>query len=112
DAILAVGTKLIQAGGRSVAIPPGVPFARIDADGGQFYRGGAPTVGIVADAKLALASLVDLAGSHNRSRPDRTPELAALKAMLIEDIGTIEPQGSFGRVLREEMPDDAIFVSE
>jgi acetolactate synthase-1/2/3 large subunit len=112
DAVLAVGTKLLAQGGRSVAPPAGVPFVRIDADGGQFFRGGAPTIGIVADAKLALASLVDLAASNNRSRPDRTPELAALKAQITEDIGSIEPQGSFGRVLREEMPDDSIFVSE
>ena len=28
-----------------------------DADGGQFFRGSAPTIGIVADAKLALASV-------------------------------------------------------
>ena len=112
DAVLAVGTKLLMQGGRMVMPPTGVPFVRIDADGGQLFRGAPPTVGIVADAKLALASLVDLAERHNRRRPDRAPELTALKAMLTEDIGTIEPQASYGRALREEMPEDTIFVSE
>jgi acetolactate synthase-1/2/3 large subunit len=112
DAVLAIGTRLIQSGGRTVTPPTGVPFIRIDADGGQFFRGGAPTIGIVADAKLALGALVDLVAATSRARPDRSAELAALKRMVAEDIGTIEPQGSFGKVLREEMPDDSIFVGE
>ncbi|MDP8922958.1 MAG: thiamine pyrophosphate-dependent enzyme, partial [Chloroflexota bacterium] len=91
---------------------PGVPFIRVDADASQLNRAAPPTVGIVADAKLALAALVDGVERHNRARPDRSAELAALKAAALDDINTLEPQASFGRVMREEIPEDAIFVSE
>jgi acetolactate synthase-1/2/3 large subunit len=77
DALLAIGTRMVGLRNRTVAPPPGVPLIRIDADGAQFYRTTSPTVGIVADAKAALASLVDLVPSQNRSRPDRSAEVAA-----------------------------------
>lgn len=112
DAVLAVGTRLVQSRNRAVVPPPGVPLIRIDADGTQMYRSTTPTVAIVADAKLSLASLAELAERHTRSRPDRSAELAALKASLAEDMASLQPQGEFGRALREELPDDTIFVSE
>jgi len=112
DAILAIGTRLIQGGGRVVTPPVGAVHPDRRPTVASSSGAVPPTIGIVADAKLALASLVDLVGSNNRSRPDRSAELAALKSMVAEDIGTIEPQGSFGKVLREEMPDDSIFVGE
>ena len=112
DAVLGVGSRLVQFPNRSVAPRPGAPFIRIDVDGSQMYRGAPPTVPIVADAKLALAALVEAVERHNRQRPDRSAELAALKAEILDDINTLEPQASLGRALRDELPDDAIFVSE
>jgi acetolactate synthase-1/2/3 large subunit len=112
DAVLAVGTRLVGLRNRTVAPSPGVPLIRIDADGGQFYRTTSPTVGIVADAKPALASLVDLVPGQNRSRPDRSGEVAAVKQWVADDMGTLEPQATYGRTLREELPDDTIFVTE
>jgi acetolactate synthase-1/2/3 large subunit len=110
--VLAVGTRLVGFRNRSIAPPPGVPLIRIDADGTQFFRTTAATVGVVADAKPALASLTDLVQAHNRSRPDRSADLAALKRSLEEDIRALEPQTTYGRILREEMPDDTIFATE
>lgn len=112
DAMLAVGTRLVGLRNRTVAPRPGVPLVRIDADGAQFYRTTPPTLGIVADAKPALASLIDLVPGQNRSRPDRSAEVAAVKAWVAEDMGTLEPQATFGRALREELPDETIFVTE
>ena len=112
DAMLAVGTRLVGLRNRTVAPRPGVPLIRIDADGAQFYRTTPPTLGIVADAKPALASLIDQVPGQNRSRPDRSADVAAVKAWVTEDMGTLEPQATFGRVLREEMPDETIFVTE
>jgi len=112
DAVLAVGTRLVGSRNRTVAPPPGVPLIRIDADGTQMYRSTTPTIGIVADAKPSLAALIELVQRSNRSRPDRSAEIAALKKTLADDIGSLEPQAHFGRVIREETPEDTIFVTE
>ncbi|MCC7368689.1 MAG: thiamine pyrophosphate-binding protein [Chloroflexi bacterium] len=112
DAVLAVGTRLVGLRNRTIAPRPGVPLIRIDADGTQMYRSTPPTVGIVADAQPALASLIELVQADNPARPDRGAELAALKRQMAEDIGTLEPQALYGRVLREELPDDTVFVTE
>ncbi|MCC6177548.1 MAG: thiamine pyrophosphate-binding protein [Chloroflexi bacterium] len=112
DAVLAVGSRITFYPNRSITPPPGVPLIRIDADGTQLYRGTPAAIGIVADAKLALGTLVEGVAEYPRERPDRRAELAALKAALADDLDTLEPQGSFGRALREELPDDTIFVSE
>ena len=112
DAVVAVGTRLVGSRNRTVAPRPGVPLIRIDADGTQMYRSTPPTVGIVADAQPALAELIELVQADNPRRPDRSSQLAALKQQLADDIGSLEPQAQFGRVLREEMPDDTIFVTE
>jgi acetolactate synthase-1/2/3 large subunit len=112
DALLAVGTRMVGLRNRTVAPPPGVPLIRIDADGTQFYRTTSPTVGIVADAKPALASLVDLVPSQNRSRQDRSAEVAAVKRWVADDMDTLQPQATWGRTLREELPDETILVTE
>jgi acetolactate synthase I/II/III large subunit len=112
DAVLAVGTRMVGLRNRTVAPAPGAPLIRIDADGAQFYRTTSPTIGIVADAKPALASLIELVQGKTRSRPDRSAEVAALKQWIDEDMGTLEPQATYGRALREELPDDTIFVPD
>jgi thiamine pyrophosphate-dependent acetolactate synthase large subunit-like protein len=38
--------------------------------------------------------------------------VAGLKQWIADDMGTLEPQATWGRVLREEMPDETIFVTE
>jgi acetolactate synthase-1/2/3 large subunit len=112
DAMLAVGTRMVGLRNRTVAPPPGVPLIRIDADGTQFYRTTAPTVGIVADAKPALASLIDLVTGQNRARADRSAEVAGVKQWVADDMATLQPQATWGRTLREELPDETIFVTE
>lgn len=112
DAVLAVGTRLMALGNRPMMPPAGVPLVRIDADGTQIHRGAPATVGIVADAKPALASLTSLLQAGSQARPDRSEELTELKRSIEEDVNSLQPQTTYGRILREEMPDDAIFVPD
>src|SRR3954471_1548576 len=113
DAVLAVGTRMVALRNRSVAPPAGVPLIRIDADGTQFYRSTTPTVGIVADAKPALTALIEiLTPDGGEARPDRSESLAELKRGIEEDVNSLQPQTTYGRILREELPDDTIFVTE
>ena len=77
DVLLAIGTRLAEASSSSwdrrftFAAPP-TRVIHIDADVAEIGRNLPTEVGVVADAKLALGALVDIA----RSRPHRTrPEL-------------------------------------
>jgi acetolactate synthase-1/2/3 large subunit len=112
DAVLAVGTRMMQFTNQPVTVPAGCTLIRIDADGSQLNRGTAAAIGIAADAKPALAELAERIGTHNRARESRQPELEALKRGIEEDLNSAEPQASFGRALRAELPEDAIYVSE
>ena len=79
DAVLAVGTRLLGPGNQPLRAGGGAPLIRIDADPTQLSRTAPATVGIAADAKLALAALVERVGRHNRPRPSRRDDLAAIK---------------------------------
>ena len=74
DLILAVGTRLAEANSSSwypnitFSIPP-TRLIHIDADAAEIGRNYPTELGVVADAKLALAALVEAA--RGRARPDR-----------------------------------------
>ena len=111
DAVLAIGTRMIQFANQPIDVGSR-PLIRIDADPKQINRTVTSTIGIVADAQLALAELTNRVARHNRKRPSRRDELNAIKRALNEELNAAEPQASLGRALRESMPDDTIFVSE
>ncbi len=112
DAVLAVGTRTVHFANMPLRVPSGCPLIRIDADGSQLHRGLTPSVGIVGDAKLALEALAERIGRHNRRRPSRRDESEAVKRGLDEELRGAHPQADFGLALREEAPDDAIYVGE
>jgi acetolactate synthase-1/2/3 large subunit len=67
----------------------------------------------VADAKPALTSLLSLLTPGGQvERPERRASLAELKRAIEEDVNSLQPQTMYGRILREEMPEDTIFVTE
>jgi acetolactate synthase-1/2/3 large subunit len=112
DVILAVGTRALGFGSIPIKPAVGASVIRIDADPTQLNRTIVPTVGITADAKLALATLAERIGKHNQKRDSRREELAQMKAILSETLNAAEPQASLGLALRNSVPDDAIFVDE
>ena len=112
DAVLAVGTRLLGPGNQPVRPPGDAPLIRIDADPAQLSRTTAPTVGIAADARPALATLAERVGRHNRSRPSRRDDVATIKRALTEALNTAQPQSALGLALRAAIPEDAIVVDE
>ena len=112
DAILAVGTRVTDLVGQPLPVEFGRPLIRIDADPTQLNRTVRSTLPIVADARLALADLAARIGQHNRVRPSRRAELAALKRGIDDEVASAVPHGAFGRALREALPDDGIVVGE
>lgn len=91
----------------------GLKVIRVDIDAEEMTRFGRPDIALHGDAAPILASIAARIGRHNRARPGRAEAIAAAKA---EVMGRVEarlaPQLGFLRVIREELPEDGIFVDE
>jgi acetolactate synthase-1/2/3 large subunit len=112
DVVLAVGTRmLIQH--RQWGIDRDLAVIRVDADKDEPARLHKPAVALIGDAKPILARLIDELARHNSKRPPRRAEMesrqAAWRARLAEAIG---PQIGFLDAIRDELPEDGIFVDE
>jgi acetolactate synthase I/II/III large subunit len=108
DVALAVGTRFfhpIVEWGRDDEIR----LIRIDIDPVQSVAAWPPDVHIVADARLALASLVDRIPAANKRRENRQAEFAQIKVGKEIELGRIlAPQCAYTKVIREALPEDGI----
>jgi acetolactate synthase I/II/III large subunit len=110
DVVLAVGTRFWQPA-RVWGVPPR-RVVRFDIDADELGRHGRPAIGIVADAKPALATLRDLLDG-GRPRPARRAELRALKDEAAADLRRrFRPQAELVAAIRAELPDDGIVVND
>jgi acetolactate synthase-1/2/3 large subunit len=112
DVILAVGTRFTSDYDGARVLQPGQKLIRIEIDPIEMDRNTLPTIALEADAKGALAALVDQVPGFNRSRPSRKDELSALQTAVRARVDSIEPQAGFAKAIRAELPDDGILVSE
>jgi acetolactate synthase-1/2/3 large subunit len=112
DVVLAVGSRLHQPQVRW-GVDAGLKLIRIDIDPTEITRILRPALGIVADAKPALAALCRALERRAPRRPSRKDELEALKARsltrLAENLG---PQCAYLQAIRAELPDDGIYVED
>ena len=112
DVALAVGTRLdvpqLQWG-----LDDELKIIRIDIDPAQVANIAEPEIGIVADAKSALADLAAALERHNIARKSREEELTGLKAAMFEEFErNVGPQMQILKVIREELPEDGFLVDE
>jgi len=118
DVVLGVGTRMqSQIAGKQTPLPPWgidpeLKIIRMDIDPMEINRVMRPDVGIVSDAKKGLSALVEQVGGHNLRRASREEELTALKADVEAEMGTLEPQMGYLRIIREALPDEGFFVDE
>ncbi|MBA2289704.1 MAG: thiamine pyrophosphate-binding protein [Chloroflexia bacterium] len=112
DVILCVGTRMIEPATYPWGLKPGRTVIHMDIDPEEVGRNYNVTVGIVADAKAGLLELIDRVGTHNRSRESREDELTGIKQSARARLDSIQPQASFARAIRDELPEDGIFVGE
>lgn len=112
DVVLAVGTRLkypLMYWG----VDSDLQVIRIDIDPTEINRILDANVGIVADAKHALSSLIPAVARHNSVRESRQDELITLKShMRAEFEQAVLPQLQILDVIREELPEDGYFVDE
>ena len=111
DVVLGVGTRMQTP--MMFWGPKGKKILRIDIDPIEIGRHGKPALGIVADARAALAALIPEVARHNKQRASREAELNALKqAKIAEFEEKLAPQMAYLKVLRDALPDDGILVDE
>jgi acetolactate synthase-1/2/3 large subunit len=114
DAVLIAGSR-VASGLMQLQLPAwlqGKSVVRIDIDPEEIARSFQPDISILADVKLALASLAGRVERHNRRRDSRREELLDLKQYLADDAAKSQPQAGFALAIRAELPDDGIFVQE
>ena len=111
DAVLAVGTRLHYPQ-LAWGLDDRLRIVRVDIDPAEPARIKPPASTLVGDSGAVLRALLPQVERHNRSRPDATDAMKALKAEIARELGALEPQMSYLKVLREELPEDGIFVDE
>jgi acetolactate synthase-1/2/3 large subunit len=112
DVVLAVGTRLHQPQVRW-GVDRDLKLIRIDIDPVEITRITRPALGIVADAKAALAVLHRALERRNIRRPSRRDELEALKGRTLADLAEkLGPQCEYLKAIRAELPDDGIYVED
>jgi acetolactate synthase-1/2/3 large subunit len=111
DVVLAVGTRLlIQL--RQWGIDKNLSIIRIDADDHEHSRLHKPTVALTGDAKPILQSILAELPSVNAKRPSRKAEMQERQAVWRKRLEKIGPQLAFLEAIRDELPEDGIFVDE
>ncbi|MGH7054680.1 MAG: thiamine pyrophosphate-dependent enzyme, partial [Stellaceae bacterium] len=112
DVVLAIGTRLNQPQMRW-GFDGDLKLIRIDIDPVEITRITRPAVGIVADAREALAALYDALGRRAQKRPPRRDELGTLKARTRADLAArLGPQCAYLEAIRAELPDEGIAVED
>ena len=112
DVVLAVGTRLHQPQVRW-GVDRDLKLIRIDIDPVEVTRIQRPTLGIVADAKPALAALYRALEPRNIRRSSRKDELETLKGRTLASLADkLGPQCEYLKAIRAELPDDGIYVED
>lgn len=111
DLMIGIGTRLeLPAFRWQEGIAPG-NMIRIDIDPTQSVRLRGD-IGIVADSKLALQSLLEDLQTDFPARASREAEFAEVKAKAWGEIQKIQPQMSYLNVMRDVLPREAFVVEE
>ena len=71
-----------------------------------------PTLSITNRARPTVLALLDALPKYGTPREPDTEMLETLRASWNEKVAYLEPQATYLRIIREEMPDDGIFVDE
>ncbi len=112
DVILAVGTRFLGPVSDPIEVRPDQTLIRIDIDPEEIVRNGRATIEIEADAKAALAALVDAVSPDRTVDAEKLASLRALKAGLQKQIESIEPQAGYAKAIRQTLPEEGVLVGE
>ena len=111
DLVVAVGTRFLEPS-MGWGLPQGQQYIQIDVAPDEVGRNIAPTVGIVADAKLALTALRDELDGVKRKGTSRFAEIKAIRERADDTLFELQPQASFAGAIRSALPDDGVFICD
>jgi acetolactate synthase-1/2/3 large subunit len=111
DVVLAVGTRLLTQF-RQWGIDRDLAIIRIDADAEEHGRLHKPAVALTGDAKPILQRLAAELPAHNARRTSRKAEMEERQAAWRKRLQKLAPQIAFLEAIRDELPEDGIFVDE
>jgi acetolactate synthase-1/2/3 large subunit len=111
DVVLAVGTRLErQATDWGI---DGLKIVQLNVDADEVGRLYQPEVALVGDAVDGLARLAERVERYASKRESRAEEIAALRSEVAELLWErAQPQASIAEVIRQELPEDGIFVGD
>jgi acetolactate synthase-1/2/3 large subunit len=112
DVILAVGTRFLGPVSDPIEVRPDQTLIRIDIDPEEIVRNGRATIEIEADARAALAALIDAVSPDRALDASKLSALRELKARLQAQVESIEPQASYARAIRQTLPEEGVLVGE
>ncbi len=111
DVVLAVGTRFLEPS-QGWDLPAGLKLIQIDVEQAEVGRNMAPAVGIVGDAKLALAALrAEIDGVQPKAQ-SRRDEIAAIRERADDILHELQPQAAFAGAIRNALPDDGVYVCD
>jgi acetolactate synthase I/II/III large subunit len=109
DVVLAVGSRLFY-GFNHWGIDQELAIIRVDADPDEPERFAKPANALIGDAKPILRALIDALGGGQR--PSRRAEMEERQAKMRSRLDKLSPQIGFLEAIRNELPEDGIFVDE
>jgi acetolactate synthase I/II/III large subunit len=111
DVVLGVGTRLELQWFRWPDPPAGLRLVTVDIDPTHAGRFGAD-VGIVGDARRAVAVLTDAVCGRTVARASREDEFEEVKRRVRGEIAKVQPHVEYLAAIREVLPRDGFFVEE
>jgi len=111
DCVIAVGTRLLMQL-TEWGVDERLKIIRIDADPTEIGRVREPDLRLQGDAADIVGALLAAMPARAGDRPSRTEEMTARKAVFAKQAAVLQPQGDYLRVIREELPENGIFVDE
>ncbi len=111
DVVIGIGSRMLEPLVHW-GMDPALKVVRIDIDPEEVARIAEPDVGIVCDARAALAALIPEVEKRLRHRPDRRSEYMALKARLSADVERVQPEAGYLTAIRQALPKEGIFCDE
>jgi acetolactate synthase-1/2/3 large subunit len=111
DVVLAIGTRLLIQF-RQWGMDRDLKIVRIDADPQEHNRLHKPAVALTGDAKPILQSLLAELPARNLKRAPRKTEMQGRQAAWRKRFEKIAPQIAYLEAIRDELPEDGIFVED
>jgi acetolactate synthase I/II/III large subunit len=111
DVVLAVGTRLLIQF-RQWGLPRDLKIVRVDADPKEHGRLHKPAVALTGDAKPILRSLLAELPTHDTKRASRKAEMQERQAAWRKRFEKIAPQIAYLEAIRDELPENGIFVED